>query len=147
MDGETDARDGLQRVRGAALGDGGQPAGEDGVDAAQGGPGGAGDEDGEEERPGEEDELNALQRRLAFGYKVKSAGGNEACVALVAYGKRPLRICQRDKKWVALVEINGRECRLREIYVKAKGAMSVEYIELRGTATADGKQQKETIRP
>lgn len=100
-----------------------------------------------EERPGEEDELNALQRRLAFGYKVKSAGGNEACVALVAYGKRPIRVCQRDKKWVALVEINGHECRLREIYVKAKGAMSVEYIELRGTATADGKQQKETIRP
>ena len=100
-----------------------------------------------EERPGEEDELNALQRRLAFGVKVKSVGNNEAYVTLVAYSKRSVHVCQRSGKWVALVDINGRECRLKEIYVKARGPMSVEYIELRGTATADGKQQKETIRP
>ena len=100
-----------------------------------------------EDRPGAEDELNALQRRLAFGVKVKSAGNNEAYVTLVAYSKRSVHVCQRNGKWVALVDINGRECRLKEIYVKARGPMSVEYIELRGAATADGKQQKETIRP
>lgn len=100
-----------------------------------------------EERPGMKDELNALQRRLAYGYKVRSTGNNEANVSLTAYNKRQLRICQQNKKWVAVIKINGKDCRLDELYVKAKGAMSVEYVELRGTPLAGGKQITERIRP
>lgn len=100
-----------------------------------------------EDRPGVEEELNALQRKLAYGYKVKSAGNNEACVTLTAYNKRVLRVCQRNGKWVVLVGINGQECRLQELYVKTKGPMSVEYVELRGVAVANGKHETERIKP
>ena len=100
-----------------------------------------------EDKPGVEEELNALQRRLAYGYKVRSTGNNEANVSLTAYSKRQLRICQQGKTWIAVIKINGQDCRLKELYVKTKGPMSVEYVELRGTPLAGGKQISERIKP
>lgn len=100
-----------------------------------------------EERPGVEEELNALQRRLAYGYKVRSVGQNEVSVTLAAYSKRQLRICRRGNKWMASVKINGHDCQLDELYVKAKGPMSVEYVELRGRSLANGKRLTERIKP
>ena len=100
-----------------------------------------------EDKPGVEEELNALQRRLAYGYKVRSTGNNEANVSLTAYSKRQLRICQQGKTWIAVIKINGQDCRLKELYVKTKGPMSVEYVELRGTPLAGGKQITERIKP
>ena len=100
-----------------------------------------------EDKPGVEEELNALQRRLAYGYKVRSTGQNEAHVSLTAYNKRQMRICQQGKTWIAVIKINGQDCRLKELYVKTKGPMSVEYVELRGTPLTGGKQISERIKP
>lgn len=100
-----------------------------------------------EDKPGVEEELNALQRRLAYGYKVRSTGKNEAHVSLTAYNKRQMRICQQGKTWIAVIKINGQDCRLKELYVKTKGPMSVEYVELRGTPLTGGKQISERIKP
>lgn len=100
-----------------------------------------------EAHPGQTTELSLVQRKLAFGYTTKSAKADEAVVVLTAYPKRNVRVCKQNGKWVAITTINGKECRLTEIYAKAKNAVTVEYIELRGKATADGSTQKETIRP
>lgn len=100
-----------------------------------------------EDKPGVEEELSALQRRLAYGYKVRSTGQNEAYVSLTAYNKRQMRICQQGKTWIAVIKINGQDCRLKELYVKTKGPMSVEYVELRGTPLTGGKQISERIKP
>ena len=100
-----------------------------------------------EDKPGVEEELSALQRRLAYGYKVRSTGQNEAHVSLTAYNKRQMRICQQGKTWIAVIKINGQDCRLKELYVKTKGPMSVEYVELRGTPLTGGKQISERIKP
>ena len=97
-------------------------------------------------RPGEEYELTAIQRRMAFGYKVKAASKTEATVALTAYDKRTMKICKRDGKWVALLTINGKECILKEIYVKAKSSISVDWIELRGTAVKGGATMTEKVK-
>ena len=100
-----------------------------------------------EDKPGVEEELNALQRRLAYGYKVRSTGQNEAHVSLTAYNKRQMRICQQGKTWIAVIKINGQDCRLKELYVKTKGPMSVEYVKLRGTPHTGSKQISERIKP
>lgn len=100
-----------------------------------------------EAHPGQTSELTLVQRKMAFGYTTKSASANEAVVVLTAYPKRNVRISKQNGKWVATTTINGKECRLTEIYAKAKNAVTVEYIELRGKATADGSTQKETIKP
>lgn len=99
-----------------------------------------------EDRPGAEDELSAIQRKMAYGYKVKTTGTNEATVVLTAYGKRTIKVCKRSGKWVALININGKECYLSEIYVKCKGPMSVEYVELRGKAVNGGSKQIEKVK-
>lgn len=98
-----------------------------------------------EDRPGAEDELSALQRRMAYGYKCTRRATDDYTVTLTACNKRSLRVCKRGGKWVAIVRINGVECALSEIYVQMKGKMSVSYIELRGTALNGGARQKEII--
>lgn len=100
-----------------------------------------------EDHPGTKKDLNAIERRMAFGYSVVSASATQAKVTLAAYPQRPITICKRNGKWVALISINGKECVLTEIYVKSKGAMSVEYLELRGTQTQGGAAQKEKLKP
>lgn len=99
-----------------------------------------------EDRPGAEDELSAVQRKMAYGYKVKASGANEATVTLTAYGKRSIKVCKRSGKWVALITINGKECVLNEIYVKCKGALSVDYVELRGKSLSDGAKMTEKVK-
>lgn len=100
-----------------------------------------------EAHPGQTSELSYVQRKMAFGYTKKSASANEAVIVLTAYPKRNVRISKRNGKWEAFVSINGKECQLTEIYAKAKNAVTVEYIELRGKAVSDGSAQKETIKP
>lgn len=100
-----------------------------------------------EGRPGTKKDLNAIERRLAYGYKVVSAQGSQAKVTLAAYPKRPVTVCKQGDKWVALITINGKECVLTDIYVKTKSAVSVEYIELRGTQVQGGAVQKEKLKP
>lgn len=100
-----------------------------------------------ENAPGATTELTFVQRKMAFGYSVKSVSATEATVVLTAYNKRTIKVCKHDGKWVAIVKINGKDCVLTEIYAKAKNAVTVEYIELRGKALADGTVQKETIKP
>lgn len=100
-----------------------------------------------EDHPGTKKDLNAIERRMAFGYKVVSALATQAKVTLAAYPQRPITVCKHNGKWVALITINGKECVLTEIYVKTKSAMSVDYLELHGTQVQGGGVQKEKLKP
>lgn len=100
-----------------------------------------------EDHPGTKKDLNAIERRMAFGYKVVSAQATQAKVTLAAYPQRPITVCKHNGKWVALITINGKECVLTEIYVKTKSAMSVDYLELHGTQVQGGGVQKEKLKP
>lgn len=99
-----------------------------------------------ESHPGRETEISTIERKLAYGYNVKKASPTEAIVTLTAYPKRPVRICKREGKWVALITIDGHECLLTDIYVKTKTSITVDYIELHGKALKDGAAKKEIIR-
>lgn len=99
------------------------------------------------DNPGHENELSFFQRQMAYGYKVLSRGKNDCTLRLTAYKKRAMRICRQRGRWIALVNINQRPCRLDEIHVQAKDGhpLNVLYIDLIGTATADQSAQRERI--
>ena len=98
-----------------------------------------------EHNPITTNELNFIQRRLAYGYTVVEKGNNEVTVKLKAYKKRLLRVCKRGGQWVGITTINGKECVLTEIYAHCPTKTSCDYMELRGRSVASGKVEKERV--
>lgn len=97
-----------------------------------------------EDKQGEETELNLIQKKLAYGYKAIKATATEAEITLKAYNKRSIKIRQQAGKWRAYILINGKESLLNEIYVKSKegNSMIVEYIILKGSLNGASVQEK-----
>ena len=94
-----------------------------------------------EEYPGKKDELNFIQRKMAYGYKLVRKEADQSVVTLTAYPGRELMIRAHAGRYACFVRINGQESILQSLYVKSKPSnpMSVEYVELRGI-TVDGNQ-------
>ncbi len=99
-----------------------------------------------EDKPGTTEELNLIQWKLAYGYKVIDNLGSSAEVTLRAYSKRSVSIIKKEGIWVAMTTIDSQEARLKEIHVHSKpgNSMNVEYIVLKGI-TAQGKMVEEKI--
>lgn len=97
---------------------------------------------------GSSNELNYIQNKFAYGYKASDATDEKATITLKAYNKRKLTLKEYNGKWHCTVLINGTDCLLNEIYVKAspKNSLSVEYIELKGTSILTGNNHQEIIR-
>ena len=101
-----------------------------------------------EERMGERNGLNYIQRKLAYGYKVVSKGEDRCECSLSAYPDRTLTIERKGASYVCYMTIDGQRALLRSLYVKtaSKNPMSVKYVELRGTSTLTGQPITERIR-
>lgn len=97
-----------------------------------------------EDKKGEETELNLIQKKMAYGYKAIKSTATEAEITLKAYNKRSIKIRQQGGKWRAYIVINGKESLLNEIYVKSKegNSMIVEYIILKGSLNGASVQEK-----
>jgi len=100
----------------------------------------------QEHNPVTTNELNFIQRKLAYGYTVVGQGENEATVKLKAYKKRLLTVRRHDGKWVGTTTINGAPCVLTEIYAHCPTRTSCDYMELRGYRLSDGRAEKEVVR-
>jgi hypothetical protein len=102
-------------------------------------------------RKGEREDLNFLERTLAYGFEVRSAAPQEGWwLTLKAEKKRPLRVVQIEGCHVALVAIGGHDGVLKRIYVKAKdGGLipSVEYVDVFGIEPSSGAALHEHIVP
>ena len=102
-----------------------------------------------EERPGEKNGLNYIQRKFAYGYKVISAKPDSCVCTLTAYPKRPLTLTHlpSSAKYVCLIPIQHQTAILRSLYVKAHphNPLKVEYVELEGVALSSHKPLKERI--
>lgn len=99
-----------------------------------------------EENPITTGELTFIQRKMAYGYTVEEVKGDEVLVKLKAYGKRLLRICKHNGKWVGITTINNRECILTEIYANCPTRTSCDYMILKGKSVKDGSIEEETVR-
>ena len=100
----------------------------------------------QEKNPVTTNELNFVQRKMAYGYTVVKKGTDEVWVRLKAYSKRDVHICKQDGKWVAVATINGERCILTEIYAHCPTKTSCDYLELRGRSLEDGEIQKEKVK-
>lgn len=100
-----------------------------------------------EERVGARDGLSAIQKRLAFGYKVKSKDDTSAQIAINACSDRIIRVEKDTDSYKCFTQINHQDAVLSKIYVKTKesNSLSVEYVELSGTSLASGKSISERI--
>lgn len=100
-----------------------------------------------EENMGQRKDLSAMQRKLAYGYKLISQGDDSAEVTLSAYSGRMLKIRKLGDKYVCTLMINEEPAILNSLYVKAKesNSLSVEYVELRGVSMRTGEPLVEQV--
>ncbi len=101
-----------------------------------------------DKEPGVRKELNAIQRQMAYGYKLVSAGDDTAEVNLKAYPERTLSIRKSGGNYICVITIAGQPAILRHLYVKAKegSSLSVEYVELTGVTLDTHQPVSERIR-
>ena len=100
-----------------------------------------------EENYGKKNGLSAIQRKLAFGYKVVSKGIKSAIIALNACPDREMKIEQKDGSFQCTIDINKQKAILQKIYVKTKdsNSLKVEYVELIGVNLDSGVLLNEKI--
>lgn len=101
---------------------------------------------------GERKELNYIQRKFAYGLKVKKLEKDKYDLRFVAYEKRPLMLLKAgDGKYYVFAQINGKRSVLKRIYIKIDGGTfwhpNVIYIELKGYDAETGTENVERIKP
>ena len=97
-------------------------------------------------RDGVKEETSWLQRKFAFGYGSSKGDNDDFYIKLVAYNKRPIHLQKLNGTWVAVMKIDGRNCRLNNIYVYAdeSGMMpDVKHVDLYGIDLETGNAVKE----
>ena len=98
------------------------------------------------DRPGYTNGLNFIQRKMAYGYKVKQKGNDVCQVTLSAY-PRDITIRKTGDSYQAFVDINGSPARLVSLFVQLKpnSSINVDYVELQGYSVSTGKRVTERI--
>lgn len=99
---------------------------------------------------GRREELNGLERALAYGVEVREVRGQEGPVVILkAAPRRPLRLRRVSGCTVAFTAIAGRDAVLRHIHVDASGGLfpQVRSVELVGTDPASGEPLREVVEP
>ena len=97
---------------------------------------------------GKRSELNFIQRKMAYGFKIEKSAAGSVYVTLSAFAKKKILVLPDAKGNVkALMKINNIDAQLTKIFVSAKpkAYTSVEYVELFGTDIRTGKQVYEKI--
>ena len=97
---------------------------------------------------GKRSELNFIQRKMAYGFKIEKSAAGSVYVTLSAFAKKKMLVLPDAKGNVkALMKINNIDAQLTKIFVSAKpkAYTSVEYVELFGTDIRTGKQVYEKI--
>ncbi len=100
---------------------------------------------------GQREELNSLEKRLAYGYDVVGdPGPQQARVALHALKSRPVEIRFVSGCPAAFIASDGRDLRLRRVFVQLKSKFlipSVAYVELHGEDAETGTPLEERFEP
>jgi Domain of unknown function (DUF4833) len=91
-------------------------------------------------------ELTTMQRKMAYGVAIKKSDSKSCEFTLAAYDEKTLYL-KLDKNNTPYVqaEVNGKTLVLAKLYLKLKGAASVEYIEFTGKDVATGKTVAEKL--
>jgi phosphatidylglycerophosphate synthase len=97
-------------------------------------------------------DLNFIQRKFAYGVKVKKLAKDNYEIRSVAYSKRPLYLRKAtDARYYMFATIGGKFSVLNRIYIKIDPggtfwSPNVDYIELKGRVAATGEPVIERIK-
>lgn len=101
------------------------------------------------QRNGLREELSWAQETFAFGYSSSPVKNkDEFILKLVAYKDRKVKLKKINGQWTALMQINGKDCQLSNIYVYAdeSGMMpDVQHVDIFGKDLNTGKDVQERI--
>lgn len=85
--------------------------------------------------------------KIVYGHSIhKSKNPKEFSFTLRAYDKRVLRVLNHNSKWIAVTKINGSDAQIIKFYVKMKGTMTAEYLDIYGKDLATGKIVRERLK-
>jgi phosphatidylglycerophosphate synthase len=101
---------------------------------------------------GEKKDLNYIQRKFAYGIKVKNLGNDKYSIHSVAYAKKEMFLMKSPSgDYHVYAKIGNTMAILNRIYLQIEGGTfwfpNVVYIELKGIDPASGKEIKEQIKP
>lgn len=104
------------------------------------------------EENGRRKELNYIQRKFAYGLKVKKLARDNYEIRSVAYSKKPLYLRRAtDDHYYVFASIGNVQAVLKRIFIKIDGGSfwspNVIYIELKGTDVQTGVPVTERIKP
>jgi hypothetical protein len=103
------------------------------------------------EKKGQREELNALERSLAYGFTIrKDDTGDSYWMTLVSQKHRPIHIFQKDGKVHAVTRIGERDAYLHRIFVKTHRSgllQTADYFELFGQKLMTGEDCYERVVP
>lgn len=101
---------------------------------------------------GEKKDLNYIQRKFAYGIKVKNLGNEKYEIRSVAYAKKEMYLMKSPAgEYHMYTKINNTMAILNRIYLQIEGGTfwfpNVVYIEMKGIDPATGKEIKEQFKP
>jgi hypothetical protein len=94
--------------------------------------------------------LKWIEKKKAYGFKVKSREGNRVVIDLVADVGRDLVVDYHEGEYRAIIEISGRQALLEKIYIFAEETSllpEVKYLELFGIDMETGEEAYEKFIP
>jgi hypothetical protein len=104
------------------------------------------------EEGGEPRELSFIQRRFAYGLKVRQTSPDSYELRFVSYTKFPLYLTRQagEDRYRVYVTIGRRRAVLHRIYLRIEGGSfwmpNVKYVELRGVDAATGADLVERVK-
>lgn len=100
-----------------------------------------------EEEPGKTNGLSAIQKKLAYGYKLHKHDGDSCIISLNACSDKRMVVKKDGDSYHCLMTIDNQPAKLDRVYVQAKkgNSLSVEYVELSGTSVESGKSVSEKV--
>jgi hypothetical protein len=96
--------------------------------------------------------LNFIQRKFAYGIKVKKLSDEKYEIKSVAYDKHPMYLMKSDKgKYQIFTKIGDTMAALSSIWIQIEGGSfwvpNVVYIEMKGIDPATGAEKLERFKP
>lgn len=99
---------------------------------------------------GQKAELNYIQRKFAYGIKSTLVGKDKFEIYFVSYKKFLMYLMKGNNKYNVYATINHKQAIVNRIFVKIKGGSlwspNIEYIEVKGTDPATGKEVMERMK-
>jgi len=103
------------------------------------------------EKGNEREELNWIERWKGYGIDVvRRFGGRDSCDIVMRANKKPVRVVQRNGKWMALTYVDGKVCEVIKIYIAAEEGAALPrilYMTVTGRVRWSGEIVTETVKP